>query len=265
MLLSANLSLMFTELPLPERFAAARAAGFDCVEIQFPYGHDAHVLKAAAGDMPIDLINVPAGAPERGDFGLAVDTGRKAEFAAAVDQALAYAAVLGARKINVLCGAPPAGQSEATTLAVAIANLHYAAGRMQQVGVLALAEMINPFDMPGFWLCSLAKALDVIGQAAHPNLKLQFDLYHMARTEPDLVRAVHIAGAQIGHMQFADSPGRHEPGTGSIDFVAARQALAQVGYTGVEAAEYRPAVGTVDGLGWMAGWRQGRVHPLPEG
>lgn len=261
MLLSANLSMLFTELPLPQRFAAARAAGFDCVEMQFPYEHDARALKTAARDMPVDLINVPAGAPERGDLSLAVDIARKTECEAAVETALAYAEVLGTRKLNILCGAPPAGQIDAATRAHVVGNLRHAAARMAGAGVLALVEMINPFDMPGFWLSTLQKSLDVIDEVDHPNLKLQFDLYHTARTERDLAAAILAAGPHIGHVQFADTPGRHEPGTGTIDFSAARQALAQAGYAGVQSAEYRPAGRTGDGLGWMKGWRQNLGPP----
>ena len=255
MILSANLSFMFTEAPLLERFALARAAGFDCVEIQFPYAFSPEALKAAAGDMPIDLINVPAGAPERGDLGLATDSAQKAASEAAVETALRYAGALGVRKLNVLCGAPPAGQGEAATRAHVAANLRFAAGRMADAGILCVAEMINPFDSPGFWLGSLAKALDALREVNHPNLKLQFDLYHMARTEPDLLAAIARAGPHIGHVQFADAPGRHEPGTGGIDFAATLRALGQAGYEGVIAAEYRPLGDTIAGLGWMQRWR----------
>jgi hydroxypyruvate isomerase len=260
MLLSANISFMFTEAPLPQRFALARAAGFDCVEIQFPYDHDARALNAAADDLAIDLINVPAGAPERGYLGLATDIGQRSAFEAAVDTALRYSEILGARKLNILCGAPPEGQSETATRSHVLRNLRRAADRMAGAGVRGLVEMINPFDMPGFWLGSLAKTLDVLREAAHQNLALQFDLYHMARTEPDLIAAIAQAAPVIGHVQFADAPGRHEPGTGTIDFAAARAALASAEYDGVLAAEYRPAGETLAGLGWMKAWRA----PLPQ-
>ena len=159
MRLSANLSLMFTEAPLLARFALARAAGFDCVEIQFPYDHTPMALKAAADGLPIDLINVPAGAPERGYLGLATDALQAGAFAAAVDSALLYADALGVQKLNILFGAPPAGQGAEETAAHVTHNLRLAAGRLAAAGVQGLVEMINPFDSPGFWLSSLAKTL----------------------------------------------------------------------------------------------------------
>ena len=256
MKLSANLSFMFTEAPLLERFALARAAGFDCVEIQFPYEHSPQALKASADGLPIDLINVPAGAPERGYLGLATDIAQKPGFEAAVETALRYAGMLGAKKLNVLCGAAPAGQREDATRAHVAANLRFAAERMASAGVQALVEMINPFDSPGFWLGSLAKTLEALCDADHPNLKLQFDLYHMARTEADLIAAIEQAGPHIGHAQFADAPGRREPGTGEIDFAAALRALERAGYRGVIAAEYRPQGETLAGLTWMKAWRE---------
>jgi hydroxypyruvate isomerase len=263
MILSANLSFMFTEVPLLERFALARAAGFDCVEIQFPYEHSPQALKAAADGLPIDLINVPAGAPERGYLGLATDIAQKAGFEAAVETALDYAGVLGVKKLNVLCGAPPAGQGDKATRAHVAANLRHAAGRMAEAGILCLAEMINPFDSPGFWLSSLARGIEALRDTEHPNLKLQFDLYHMARTEPDLVAAIAQAAPHIGHVQFADAPGRHEPGAGEIDFATALRALGKAGYHGIVAAEYRPLGETLAGLAWMQGWRDLAANARP--
>ena len=254
--LSANLSFMFTEAPLLERFALARAAGFDCVEIQFPYEHSPQALLAAANGLPIDLINVPAGAPERGYLGLATDIAQKPAFEAAVATALRYVKALGVKKCNILCGAPPAGQDEAATRAHVAQNLRFAAAQLEGAGVLGLVEMINPFDSADFWLSNLAKSLAALREADCANLKLQFDLYHMARTEAELVAAIHQAGPRIGHVQFADAPGRHEPGTGAIDFPAALGALAETGYDGVIAAEYRPQVETLAGLAWMKDWRR---------
>jgi hydroxypyruvate isomerase len=248
--LIANISLLFTEAPLPERFALARRAGFDAVEIQFPYAFEAEALKRAAGSVPIRLINVPV-ADETGAMGLATDAARQDAFAAALEQARLYATMLGAGRVNVLAGPPPQGQPAAATDAVLADNLRLAADRLGEAGILALVEAVNPVDVPGFWLDGLDKALAAIARVGHPNLRLQFDLYHMARTEPDLGAAIARAGPAIGHVQFADNPGRHEPGTGHIDFRAAFAALQAAGYDGPVSAEYRPSGRTEDGLGWM--------------
>lgn len=250
MQLIANISLMFTELPLPLRLAAAARAGFDGVEIQFPYEVDARELKRLAGDLPVVLINVPAD-DGRGGVGRSTDAAQRARFAEGVEQAVRYAEILGVRKTNVLSGPPPIGQDDQVTARVLSDNVALAAERFDAVGTEVVVEAINPFDVPGFWLDGLDKALRFLEGQADPRVSLQFDLYHMARTEPDLVDAIRRAGSLIGHVQFADNPGRHEPGTGSIDFAAAFTALRDTGYDAPVAAEYRPAGLTEDGLGWM--------------
>ena len=257
--LIANLSLLFTEMPLARRFGAAAAAGFEGVEIQFPYESDPAALKRDAGGMPIVLINAPARDP-RGANGLATDATQRQAFAENLEEAIRFAGILGVRKLNVLPGPPPPGQADAETEAVLADNLSLAAERCDGIGVAVVTEAINPFDAPGFWLDRLGKALSTLETLGDRRVKLQFDLYHMSRTEPDLVAAIGAAAPWIGHVQFADDPGRHEPGTGSIDFPAAFAALRRAGYGDAVSAEYRPAGRTQDGLGWMAaarGWIAG--------
>jgi hydroxypyruvate isomerase len=257
MRLAANLSLMFTELPLPERFAAAARAGFDGAEIQFPYDHPADVLAdaARAAGLPVVLINVPAGDLAGGEVGIGALPGREAEFRDGVERCAAYARALGAAKANVLAGRPGPDADPGACMATLAANLRRAADRLGPLGVRVMAEPVNPFDVPGFFLASLDAGLAALDRAGHQGVALQFDLYHMARTEPDLPAAVLRAGGRIGHVQFADHPGRHEPGTGRVDFRAALCALARAGYDGWVSAEYRPAGRTEDGLAWMPGFR----------
>jgi hydroxypyruvate isomerase len=255
MQLIANLSLMWTELPLADRFAAAARAGFDGAEIQFPYEADAKALKAAAGDLPIALINVLAAGPS--GAGLATDAGARGAFAAELERTLRYAEVLEVRKVNVLGLPPPAGQAGEVTEAVFADNVRLAAEKLSAIGIMPVVEAVNPIDVPGFWLDGLGKALGFLDVLGDERVRLQFDFYHMARTEPDLVTAIEAAGGRIGHVQFADDPGRNEPGTGGIDFASAFAALRRIGYDDVVSAEYRPAGRTDDGLGWMAaarGW-----------
>jgi len=141
-------------------------------------------------------------------------------------------------------------------MACLIANLRRSGDLFGTIGVKVMVEPVNPVDVPGFFLTSLDEALEALDLADHPNLFLQFDFYHMAITEPDLVAAIERAGPRIGHVQFADTPGRHEPGTGTIDFQAALAALRQTGYDGAVSAEYRPAGDTLAGLGWMKDFRE---------
>ncbi|WP_372617535.1 hydroxypyruvate isomerase family protein [Falsiroseomonas sp.] len=253
MRIAANISMLFTELALPQRFAAAREAGFDGVEIQFPYEHEAEALAAAAraAGMPVVLINVPAGDLAAGDVGLGALPGRRAEFRAAVARCIPYARALGVRRVNVLAGRPGPAADPAACHAALVGNLRHAAECLAPSGIRVMVEPVNPHDVPGFFLDRLAPAVRAVREAGHPGLGVQFDLYHMARTEPDLGAAIAEAGGLIGHVQFADTPGRHEPFTGGIDFAGALAALARAGYADWLAAEYRPAGRTQDGLGWL--------------
>ncbi|WP_137178344.1 hydroxypyruvate isomerase family protein [Roseomonas sp. AR75] len=265
MRIAANISLLFADLPLPARFAAAAGMGFEGVEIQFPYDHDAATLaeSAKAAGMPVVLINIPAGDIAGGDVGLGALPDRCAEFRAAVQRCIPYATALGAKRVNILSGRPRPGADRAACHATLVGNLRHAAEAFAPFGVRVLVEPVNPFDVPGFFLDSLDTALRVLDDAAHPNAGLQFDLYHMARTEPDLPAAIARAGARIAHVQFADTLGRHEPFSGAIDFAAAFAALRKAGYDDWIAAEYRPRGATVDGMGWLGPFR-GLVAPLTQ-
>lgn len=254
--LVANLSLMFTEVPMLERLAAARRFGFERVEIQFPYEHDPDDLVAArdAAEVEIVCINLPAGDLAAGEAGLTALPGRQQEYRAAVELGFAYARRLGARKINSLAGRPPGLQSADAAAEIARTareNLAFAAHKFADLEATVLVEPVNPTDVPGFYLTELNAAMELVTAVDLDNVKLLFDLYHMQQTEPSLTEAIHRCAAMIGHVQFADTPGRHEPGTGVIDFAAAFEALRSAGYAGHVSAEYRATGNTADSLGWM--------------
>lgn len=254
MYLAANLTMLFQEYPMEERFRAAAAAGFKYVEIQFPHFHPLEELQRAreAADVEVVLINVPAGNPERGEVGLAALPGREKDFREAVELCATYARGLGARKVNVLAGKPPVDLSADRIWRTLTENLRFAVERLGEEGLMVLTEPINPVDVPGVFLNCLEAGLEALERVAHPGLYLQFDLYHMGITEPDLLKAIARAGRAIGHVQFADHPGRHEPSSGSLDLLGALAALREVGYDDAIAAEYRPLGRTEDGLHWMA-------------
>ncbi|OAN68252.1 hypothetical protein A8B82_05005 [Sulfitobacter sp. EhC04] len=256
MKLISNISMMFCEVPLPERLRAARDAGFEGVEIQFPEMAEVAPLKEAsqALDMPITLINVPRGPGDA--VGLAALPAEQDAYRAAVATCAENAASLGVRKVNVLSGRPPEGLSRADCLATLKANLTHTADVMADIGVQVMVEPVNRGDVPGFFLSGLDDALTLLDDIDHPNLALQFDFYHMAITEPDLSAAIRRAGARIGHVQFADTPGRHEPGTGMIDFPAAFAALRDTGYSAEVSAEYRPLENTLDALEWIEDFKR---------
>ncbi len=259
MKLAANLSLLFTELPLRERITAAAEAGFAGVEIQFPYELAAHELKAALKDagLPLVLINLPAGDLMSGGPGLAAVPERQAEFDAALAQALVYAASVRPQFVNVLPGRLAEHVEREAALATLVGNLRRSAEAFAPLGVRVLAEAINPIDMPGF-LINTPDDLNLLVEAVdHPNFAAQLDLYHMARQGLDLSASIAALGGRIGHVQFADCPGRGAPGSGSVDFAAALAALGEAGYAGWLAAEYRPGeAGSAASLEWLAQWQE---------
>lgn len=256
MKIAANLSMLFSELPLLERVRAARAAGFAGVEIQFPYQVPALALKEALerAGLPLVLINLPAGDLMSGGAGLASVPQRQAGFDQALDEALTYAAMTRPLKVNVLAGRLLPGVTLELAWECLVGNLRAAAQAFAALGIQVVCEAINPLDMPGFLLNTPAQMLRLIAAVEHPNLALQLDLYHMARQGFELPSVIAQLAGMIGHVQFADCPGRGEPGTAQLDFTAALQALAASGYRGWLGAEYRPSV--TGHLGWLKSWQR---------
>lgn len=259
MKIAANLSMLFTELPLRQRVQAASAAGFDGVEIQFPYEVPAISMKEALAfaGLPLLLINLPAGDLMSGGSGLAAVPARQAEFDAALQEALSYAAMVRPACVNVLPGRLADGVSREQALDCLAANLHKTAEAFAVLGIRVLVEAINPLDMPGFLINTPQHLDELLRTVDHPNLAAQYDLYHMARQELNVVAGIHLLDGRIGHVQFADYPGRGAPGSGQLAFAPLFAALADVGYAGWLGAEYKPGTpATQDTLGWLAQWRQ---------
>lgn len=257
MKLAANLSMLFSELPLIERPRAAAEAGFAAVEIQFPYELPAQELEAALRDAGVSLllINLPAGDLMAGGPGLAGVPARQAAFEAALAEALDYARVVRPLCVNVLPGRLAEGVSREAALACLAGNLRRTAEAFAPLGIRVLAEAINPLDMPGFLINTPEDLLALLAAVGHPGVAAQLDLYHMARQGLDLPECIAALAGRIGHVQFADCPGRGAPGTGTLDFAAARAALQAAGYDGWLAAEYRPGEGgTAASLAWLAQW-----------
>jgi hydroxypyruvate isomerase len=247
---SANITLLFSEVPLLERFAAARAAGFSAVEIQVPYGVATAELAAAAAaaGVAVVLINAPMG-DGPGGFGTAALPHRGARFRAELEQAAEYAQALKVPLVNVLTGCA-AAQDRPAAVGRVTENLSLAAEVLEQVGARPLLEVINRISVPDYCVADFALAGDII-EACGARVGLQFDVFHAAMLglDPALEFARHRA--RIAHVQIADWPGRHEPGTGNLDFAGIFRAILAAGYTGWVGAEYVPAATTTAGLGWM--------------
>jgi len=255
--LAANVSMLFTERPFLDRFAAAAGAGFPAAECQFPYAWPAPELAArlAEAGIPLVLLNLPAGDWERGERGIAALPGREAEFREGVERAVEWACATGCRQANALAGIPPPGLPPAEARRLLEENLRAAARRLARWGMRLLVEPINTRDVPGFLLSRADDAVALLDEVGEPNAALQLDAYHAASMGDDPAALVARHGPRIGHVQIADAPGRHEPGTGAIDFPALLAALRGSGYVGWLGCEYRPAAATEAGLGWMARFR----------
>ncbi|HEY2591331.1 MAG TPA: TIM barrel protein [Steroidobacteraceae bacterium] len=247
---SANLSLLFRERPLLERFAAARAAGFGAAEIQIPYEEPASAIAHAAieADLPVALINAPLG-PDSSSPGMACRPEHRAAFRESLERAAEYAEALRAPCVNVLAGRAVAAERE-QCLELLIEHLSLAAEVLGSVGSRPLLETINPHDVPGYCVASFELAAEVLSRS-DSRAGLQFDVYHAARLGLEPAAAFDAVRDRVAHIQFADSPGRHEPGTGTLDFDRIFGAIERSGYAGWLGAEYHPSGRTADGLGWL--------------
>jgi len=249
----ANLSMLFTEADFLDRFAAAAAAGFAGVEYVSPYDYDPDILARQLADNGLSqvLFNLPVGDWDAGERGLAILPDRVAEFRSGAETAVAYAKALGCKQVNCLAGIVPDGVNLAMLRETFIENLKFAADLFEKDDIKLLIEPINPIDIPGFYLNSSRQALDLIEAVGSDNLYLQYDIYHMQIVEGDLARTIEAALPRIAHIQIADNPGRHEPGSGEINYPFLFDHLDRIGYRGWVGCEYRPSGPTADSFGWM--------------
>jgi hydroxypyruvate isomerase len=250
---AANLSMLFTEHPFLDRFERAREAGFRAVEFLFPYEFDTAAIarELRRNELEQVLFNLPAGDFAAGDRGIASDPRRVDEFRAGVQDGLRIAAELGCGCLNCLAGLRLSDVAAETQMATLIDNLRFAADAAASAGVRQVVEPLNTYDTPGYFLPTPESGFAVVEAVAHPNLSLQYDVYHAQRMRGNLSPTIAARIGQIGHVQIADSPDRHEPGTGEIFYPFVLQTLDDAGYDGWVSLEYRPRVNTEDSLAWL--------------
>jgi hydroxypyruvate isomerase len=250
---AANLSMMYGEFDFLERFAAAAADGFAGVELHFPYAYEAKLLaeKLAAAGLEQVLFNLPPGNWDKGERGIACHPDRVGEFRDGIGVALDYAQALRCKRLHPLAGIAPDSAPRAKLRDTYVANLAYAAEAARSAGVELVIEPINSRDIPGFYLNTSRQALGILDELGEPGVKLQYDIYHMQIMEGDLAPTIEANRKRIGHLQLADTPGRHEPGTGEINYAFLFRHIDRLGYGGWIGCEYRPLAGTRPGLGWL--------------
>ncbi len=253
---AANLTVLFTEMPDKERYAAAAKAGFKGVESLFPYVHGAADLKdwLGANGLEMVLINAPAGDWSNGERGLTCLPDRKTEFRDGIGQAIEYALALGCPRIHAVAGLAPEGGPARTAYEDTYReNLAWAADQLAPHGLDLMMEPINgKRDVPGMFLQTTSQARGIMAELGRPNLRLQFDVYHVQIMEGDLVHRFEDCLPDIGHVQIANPPDRREPDEGEINFPYLFNAIDAAGYDGWIGCEYNPRAGTAAGLGWGA-------------
>lgn len=250
---SANISMLFKEVEFLGRFERAARYGFKAVEFLFPYEWDKDELQELLGKNGLEVVlhNLPAGRWSEGERGLACLPDRVNEFQESVGIAIEYARALKCPRLNCLAGIPPVTQSADLCRETLTKNVRYAAEESEKAGIALLVEALNSHDVPGYCLSSSRHMLDLIRAVDHPSLSMQYDIYHMQIMEGNLIRTMSEHVTWIGHMQLADVPGRHEPGTGEINFENLFRAIDGMGYKGWIGCEYNPTGTTEDSLGWV--------------
>ena len=253
---SANISMLYPELPFMERFGAAAADGFHAVEYVGAYDQDPQALKDLLDrhGLAQALFNLPAGDWAAGERGIGCHPDRVEEFRSGAYKAIDYAKATNCNQVNCLAGIAPQGQNCSDFEAVLVDNLRFAAPLLADAGIKLLLEPINPRDIPGFLVNSTADYERIAAAVGHDNLFLQYDFYHMQVVQGDLLPGFKRLQSRIAHVQIADNPGRNEPGTGEINYSNIFTALDEAGYAGWVGAEYKPKADTSEGLGWFKDW-----------
>ena len=250
---SANLTMLFTDVDFLKRFERAAKAGFTAVEYLFPYSWDKNQLvnELAKYSLQQVLHNLPAGDWQAGERGIACLPGREREFQDGVGRAIEYAKALKCPRLNCLVGKTPAGVAPEKVRHTLVSNLRFAAAALEKEGIRLLIEALNSRDAPGFYLVRTQDVLQLIQEVNHPNIYIQYDVYHMQVMEGNLTKTMQENLARIAHIQIADNPGRNEPGTGEINFTNLFRFIDEMKYEGWIGCEYNPAGKTEDGLGWV--------------
>jgi hydroxypyruvate isomerase len=251
--LAANIGLLFPDLPPLERIAAAKAAGFDGVELLFPYDLDPQAVRRAAegARMPIVQLNSPTGDRAAGEVGFAALPGREQDFRRSIERAFGFLKACGSSQLHVLAGIPGPGSDTELVRATYVQNLQWVADEAAALGMRIMIEPLNNRDMPGYALSTLGQAAEILGEVARTNVGLQFDLYHSQIMGGDLSHRLRQFAPFIRHVQIAGAPLRNEPDRGEIDLQHVMRVLAETGYDGWISAEYRPTGNTRDTLRWM--------------
>jgi len=260
---AANLSMLYPDRPFLDRFAAARTAGFDAVEFLFPYefGYQAIRQRLDEHGLQVVLFNISPGDTTAGDRGTLSHPHRRDEFRRTLDEALTYAHHLQSPRIHVMVGNRLPNVDPAIQFDTMLENLMWAAPQAATAGVTLVVEPLNATDQPRYLIHTTAEGIAIVQAVNQPNVRLQYDVYHAQMTEGNLITTIENCFPYIGHIQISDVPGRHEPGTGEINYPAIFAAIDRLGYQGYIGLEYHPSGDTEHSLAWLPyAERRSRSH-----
>lgn len=248
-----NLSMLYTEQPFLERFALAAAAGFSAVEFLFPYEFAPHDIRAQLDDLGLQVVlfNISPGNFQDGERGQANDPNRSDDFRRAFAQALTYADTLQSPRIHLMIGNRVPGLERARQFDAVLKNLRWAAPQAADAGVTLLIEPLNPIDQPYYFVSNTTEGMEIVRSIGHPNVRLQYDVYHAQMSEGNLISTIQTLFPHIGHVQISDVPGRHQPGRGEINYPAIFATFEQLGYSGYIGLEYHPDGESDASLAWL--------------
>lgn len=258
-----NISITMREVPFLQRFDLAARLGFGAVEFWWPSGEDlpAVVHQVRDAGLKVALINFDAGAMAQGERGLLNHPGRQAEFRANVPVALEFAQQIGCTRLNALVGKWLPDEPHEAQLARVCENLAWACGQAAEAGATVLVESLNNYENAGYLVCDTPSTIRLLQQVGAPNLRYQYDIYHMQRMEGNIVPTLTANRDWIGHIQVADAPGRHQPGTGELHYLFIFQAIAAGGYGGYVGLEFNPHGELAESLAWLPADRRGPIAP----
>jgi hydroxypyruvate isomerase len=250
---AANLTMLWPELDVYDRFRAAADAGFSRVEILFVHALERERIARLLQELRLELVlfDPSPGEWDAGERGLLSLPGREADFARSIAEALEAAKLFGTRRLNAIAGAPPPDVSREAAHQTAVRNLQHAAPAAEDAGVLLLVENINSVDMPGYFADTIDRAAALVRDVDRPNVRLQLDQYHVGMMGENPRAALQQYRPLVEHVQVADVPGRHEPGTGQQPILEFLNDLDELGYTGAVGLEYRPSASTEAALAWL--------------
>ena len=248
-----NLSMTVRDVPFLDRFQLAADLGFGAVEFFWPSGFDLDDVVAAkeAAGVEVVLFNMDAGDMAAGDRGFLSHPARKVWWREAMLRAIALAERIGCPRIHAVAGTRLPELDRTEQVACAVENLTWALPYLEKANVMALVEALNSYDNPTIFLSRMEHMLEIVRQVNSPQVRCQYDIYHMQRMEGNLIPTIQQQISMIGHVQIADAPHRHEPGTGEINYRNVLAALAATGYAGYVGLEYLPSGALEDSLAWL--------------